>query len=74
LQPVQLVSMEAVPGVTEKAAFEELAVTRPVPQPAANTSAGARSIGRFLKNGFRIVTIFHHSLSADSKLYCFANR
>jgi hypothetical protein len=50
LQPAQLVSMAAVPGEMEKAAFEELALTRPLPQPAARSSAGARSIGRFLEN------------------------
>jgi hypothetical protein len=34
LQPVQLVSMNAAPGETEKAALAEVAVTGPAPQPA----------------------------------------
>jgi hypothetical protein len=40
--------MELAPGVTEKPAFEEFAVPIP-PQPATISSAGARSIGKFLK-------------------------
>jgi hypothetical protein len=43
LQPVQLVSMEPVPGEMEKVEFEGSAVTRPAEHPAASSSAGARS-------------------------------
>jgi len=49
LQPAQLVSMELAPGVTEKPTFEEFPVPTTPPHPAAKSSAGARSIGRFLK-------------------------
>jgi hypothetical protein len=49
LQPVQLVSMELAPGVTEKPTFEEFAVPITPPQPAAMSSAGASSIGKFMK-------------------------
>jgi hypothetical protein len=50
--------MELAPGVTEKPAFEEFAVPIP-PQPAAMSSAGARSIGRFLKfSGMGKVSIY----------------
>jgi hypothetical protein len=50
LQPAQLVSMAAAPGVTEKPEFAEFAVPSPLPQPAAKSSAGAKSSGRFLKD------------------------
>jgi hypothetical protein len=43
LQPEQLVSMEPMPGVTKKAEFADFAVTNPLPQPAASSSAGAKS-------------------------------
>jgi hypothetical protein len=61
LQPVQLVSMELAPGVTEKPAFEEFAVPIP-PQPATISSAGARSIGKFLKYS-RMVKVSIYILS-----------
>jgi hypothetical protein len=54
LQPVQLVSMEPVRGVTEKAEFAGVAVTRPLPQPAAKSSAGANSSGKFLENSLMV--------------------
>jgi hypothetical protein len=56
LQPVQLVSMEPVRGVTEKAVFREFAVTGPLPQPASPSNAGAKSSGKILENS-RMVTI-----------------
>ena len=65
LQPVQLVSITPVPGVTEKAAFGEFAVPRPLPQPAANSSAGARSSENFLKNS-RMVNIPIYIVSTTS--------
>jgi hypothetical protein len=49
LQPVQLVSIEVRPGVTEKGDGDELALTSPLPQPATSTKAGAKSIGRILE-------------------------
>jgi hypothetical protein len=60
LQPVQLVSMAAVPGVTEKAAFEGLAATVP-PHPAKASSAGPRSSEKILHLA-RIVNIFVFNL------------
>jgi hypothetical protein len=43
LQPVQLVSMETVPGAMAKLPFEGEAVTPPMAQPATRSKAGARS-------------------------------
>ena len=42
LQPVQLVSIETVPGEMLKLAFEGVAVTLPMPHPATISKAGAR--------------------------------
>ena len=44
LQPVQLVSMEPVPGEMMKLAFEGSAVTLPTAQPATTSRAGAKRI------------------------------
>jgi hypothetical protein len=66
LQPVQFVSMAAAPGAIEKAAFEEFAVTSPLPQPAANSSAGVRSIAKFLINS-RMVKILTYILPTVTK-------
>jgi hypothetical protein len=65
LQPAQLVSIAAVPGVTRKAGFAEFAATIPLPHPAANSSAGANSIGRILESR-RIVTNPIYILSTQS--------
>jgi hypothetical protein len=67
LQPVQLVSMELANGATEKAAFEEPAVTSPLPHPAANSSAGANSSERFLRDS-RMVKIPKAILVTASRL------
>ena len=40
LQPVQLVSIEPVPGESEKLALEGSALTRPLAQPATTSSVG----------------------------------
>jgi hypothetical protein len=40
LQPVQLVSIEGVPGAIEKVGLVETALTPPVAQPASTSSAG----------------------------------
>jgi hypothetical protein len=48
--------MMPVRGETEKAEFAGFAVTRPLPQPAAKSSAGANSSEIILKNS-RMVTI-----------------
>lgn len=58
LQPVQLVSMEPVPGESVKLPFEGSAVTGPPPQPAATSKAGATRIaairnGNLLRKGER---------------------
>ena len=53
LQPVQLVSMEPVPGEMEKLEFEGSAATRTLVQPAATSSAGARSRATALSGGLR---------------------
>ena len=58
LQPVQLVSMEPVPGESAKLPFEGSAVTGPLPQPAATSKAGATRIaairnGNLLREGER---------------------
>jgi hypothetical protein len=66
LHPVQLVSMVDAPGATERAAFEEFAPTRPLPQPATTSSAGAISNEMFQENG-RIVTILNYILSITPK-------
>jgi hypothetical protein len=41
--------MEPVPGEIEKAEFEGSAVTCPAEQPAASSSAGAKSIDKLRK-------------------------
>src|ERR1039458_697340 len=56
LQPVQLVSMEPVPGEMEKVEFEGSAVTRPAEHPAANSSAGAKTIDKLRKQRLRMIT------------------
>jgi hypothetical protein len=43
LQPVQLVSMETVPGAMAKLEFDGEAMTPPAAQPASKIKAGARS-------------------------------
>jgi hypothetical protein len=65
LQPVQLVSIEAVAGVIEKTVFEEFAVPSPPPQPASTSSAGARSIEKFPGNS-RMVKVSTYILSTTS--------
>jgi hypothetical protein len=67
LQPVQLVSIAEPPGVTEKTAFEEFAETSPLPQPAAKSSAGAKSSERFLRSGFRIVKPCIYCIDSERK-------
>jgi hypothetical protein len=58
--------MAAAPGAIEKAAFEEFAVTSPLPQPAANSSAGVSSIAKFLINS-RMVKILPYILLTVTK-------
>jgi hypothetical protein len=41
--------MELVPGEMEKVEFDGSAVTMPAEQPAANSSAGAKSIDKLRK-------------------------
>jgi hypothetical protein len=53
LHPLQLVSMAPVPGVIENAELEGSAVPCPAEQPAANSSAGAKSIPRILCGAIR---------------------
>src|ERR1017187_1727032 len=48
--------MEPVPGEREKVEFEGSAVTRPAEHPAANSSAGARTIDRLRKQRLRMIT------------------
>jgi hypothetical protein len=66
LQPVQFVSIAAALGAIEKAAFEEFAVTSPLPQPAANSSAGVRSSEKFLINS-RMIKVLTYILSTMTK-------
>jgi hypothetical protein len=44
LQPVQLVSIEAVPGPIENVPFEGLAATLPAEHPASNNTAGITTV------------------------------
>jgi len=46
LQPVQLVSMVAVPGETENELFDELVDATPPPQPASMKSTGRPAMAR----------------------------
>jgi hypothetical protein len=48
--------MELVPGEMEKVEFDGSAVTMPAEQPAANSSAGAKSIDKLRKYRLRMVT------------------
>jgi hypothetical protein len=60
--------MDVRPGVTEKTEFEELALTRPLPQPAARSSAGARSIGRILEDSRMVKNPTYIVLTAPAEI------
>jgi hypothetical protein len=64
LQPVQLVSIDAVPGVMEKVPFDGLAATIPPPHPASKQSAGiiAKASTRKIIAHWRATRSFARSL------------
>jgi hypothetical protein len=52
LQPVQLVSIEGVPGAIENVGLEETALTPPAAQPASASSAGPSNVAEIRANSF----------------------
>jgi hypothetical protein len=54
-------------GVMENAEVEELALTRPLPQPAASSSAGARSIGSNLEDSRMVKSPTYIVLTAPAE-------
>jgi hypothetical protein len=65
LQPAQLVSMADAPGVTEIAEFAGFPLTRPLPHPVANSSAGTSSSEELLRNSRMITFLALTSYSID---------